>query len=131
MTRLKIVCDIDGVLCQNNFGDYENAIPIKANIERINKLYDDGHIIQLFTARGTETNTDWQALTEEQMQKWGVKYYSLKFGKPAADVYIDDRAINVTDWEAGELLPKSDKEWIPCGILSQKLKENIKGKVQL
>ena len=47
--------------------------------------------IVLFTARGYKTGIDWEELTEMQMQKWGVKYHELIFGKPDADYYIDDK----------------------------------------
>ena len=30
-------------------------------------------------------------LTEKQLEKWGVKYHELLFGKPHADVFIDDK----------------------------------------
>ena len=37
-------------------------------------------------------------LTEKQLEKWGVKYHELLFGKPHADVFIDDKAVSDTDW---------------------------------
>ena len=37
-------------------------------------------------------------LTEKQLEKWGVKYQELLFGKPHADVFIDDKAVSDTDW---------------------------------
>jgi hypothetical protein len=35
---------------------------------------------------------DWRPVTEKQFERWGVLYHKLVFGKPSADVYIDDRA---------------------------------------
>ena len=50
--KLKKICfDIDGVICTNTFGEYIKAKPIKKSIEKINKLYDNGNYIILFTAR--------------------------------------------------------------------------------
>jgi hypothetical protein len=54
-----------------------------------------GHYIILFTARGTKTGLDWRETTENQLKRWGVKHHELKFGKPAADYYIDDRMLSV------------------------------------
>ncbi len=88
--------DIDGViaaLTPNN--NYYEAIPLTDNIEKINRLYDAGNQIILFTARGSKTKKDWEGLTKKQLSEWGVKYHTLKFGKPAADFYIDDKLIRL------------------------------------
>ena len=31
--------------------------------------------------------------TKNQLDQWGVKYHDLFLGKPAADVYVDDKGI--------------------------------------
>lgn len=88
------VIDIDGVIASliaNN--DYRFCQPIKKNIEMINALYRAGHRIILFTARGSMTGIDWSEITQQQLADWQVLYHDLKFGKPAADFYIDDRMI--------------------------------------
>ena len=48
----------------------------------------------IHTARGSETGRDWTATTREQLRSWGVRHDELRFGKPAADFYVDDRAIS-------------------------------------
>jgi hypothetical protein len=53
----------------------------------------------LYTARGSTTGIDWRELTVKQLAEWGVPYDELVMGKPTADVYIDDRAINSMDWK--------------------------------
>jgi hypothetical protein len=50
------------------------------------------------TARGSGTGIDWRKKTEEQLEAWGVKYHQLWFGKPSADIYIDDKTINALAW---------------------------------
>lgn len=90
--------DIDGTICTNTDGEYETAHPYFDAIKKVNQLYDDGHKIVLFTARGTTTRIDWTELTKTQLTDWKVKYHELLFGKPYADYYIDDKAINVKDW---------------------------------
>ena len=85
--------DIGDVLTRN----YAYAEPIVENIEKANKLYDEGHKIVYWTARGHQTGIDWRELTEKQFEKWGVKYHELKFNKPY-DLIIDDKALNAKDW---------------------------------
>lgn len=92
MGERTIVVDIDGVLASivpdNAYG---KALPLGENIARVNTLYDAGHRIVLFTARGSKTGIDWTDVTRGQMAAWGVRYHELRFGKPAADLYVDDR----------------------------------------
>lgn len=103
------VIDIDGTICIN--GDcesckYEGSIPIKSNIDKINKLYDEGNIIKYFTARGMGRYKDdaqkakdkFYNLTKMQLEIWGCKYHELILGKPSADYYIDDKAIQSNDF---------------------------------
>ncbi len=108
----KVFCvDIDGVIAtitENN--QYDLAHPIESVIQAINALYDQGHHIVLFTARGYVTGIDWSATTQAQMQAWGVQYHELKFGKPAADYYIDDKLISIDQFVAlaSESRPKDE-----------------------
>ena len=92
--------DIDGTICTNTEGDYEQAVPFKEVIEEINQLYDKGHRILLYTARGSTTGIDWTDLTRNQLKEWNVRYHELFMGKPTADIYVDDKAINTVDWNA-------------------------------
>lgn len=90
----KFVIDIDGVIASlTESNDYTCATPLKRNIKHINRLYDEGNYIVLFTARGYETGIDWKALTTNQMSDWGVKHHELHLGKPSATFYIDDRML--------------------------------------
>jgi SAM-dependent methyltransferase len=91
--------DIDGTLCTHTNGAYELAEPHTEVIARANSLYDSGHRIILFTARGTTTGINWRELTEKQLLSWGVKYHELLFGKPEADIFVDDRAMGPTSWD--------------------------------
>jgi phosphoglycolate phosphatase-like HAD superfamily hydrolase len=92
---MKTYCfDLDGTLCTNTEGAYQEAEPLLDRIEKVNELYENGIRIHIFTARGTVTGIDWRALTEEQLKKWGVKYHELQLGKPFAHIYVDDRGIS-------------------------------------
>ncbi len=91
--------DIDGTLCYTNGSDYEGSEPWPHMIESVNRLYDEGHTIKLFTARGSVSGKDWTEHTVAQMQEWGVKYHELIMNKkPHYDLLVDDKAVNVEDW---------------------------------
>ena len=91
--------DIDGTICTNTDGDYEIAEPYYEVIQKVNELYDAGHTIYYMTARGFTTKIDWFSFTEKQLNEWGACYNQLILGKPTADLYVDDKAINVRDWK--------------------------------
>ena len=91
--------DIDGTLCTKNCS-YEKSKPYKMIIEHLNGLYDSGNKIILMTARGAKSGIDWTDFTKGQLGEWGIKYHELIMNKkPHADVFIDDRAINIEDWK--------------------------------
>jgi hypothetical protein len=95
-TGKTFVFDIDGVIATIvPTIDYALAGPMVENIKRLNRLYDAGNTIILFTARGTVTGINWTEVTQKQMSEWGVRYHRLQFGKPAADYYIDDKMISL------------------------------------
>lgn len=73
---------------------YYYAKPIRDRIKKINGWYDEGHKITYWTARGTGSGIDWTDITEEQLDDWGCKYHELKMGKPAFDIFFDDKAFN-------------------------------------
>ncbi len=94
----KFVFDIDGVIAEYRENlDYVSASPDYGIISSINQLYEAGNYIVLFTARGTKTGIDWKEVTKKQMEEWGVKYHELKFGKPDADFYVDDKMVGLEE----------------------------------
>ena len=90
--------DIDGVICNNTNGRYDEAKSYPDVIARINKLYGTGNTIVFYTARGATTGINWRNLTEKQLHKWGVKYHKLQMDKPHYDIWVDDKCINIRDW---------------------------------
>ena len=90
---MKYIVDIDGTICTTVDGDYENSVPLPGHIEKINKLYGDGHYITYWTARGSASGRDWSDLTHRQLKNWGCMYHSLILKKPVYDVWIDDKAV--------------------------------------
>ena len=67
------------------------------SMQLVNRLFDEGHKIIIMTARGRGSGIDWTGLTREQLERWGVKYHELEpmFHKPTADLFVDDKGINV------------------------------------
>jgi hypothetical protein len=101
MKKKLIFCfDLDNVICLTKRNYYHKSRPIHQSINIINKLHDCGFIIKIFTARFMgrsnenvkESIKKGYKLTEKQLQKWGVKYHSLIFGKPSFDIVIDDKS---------------------------------------
>jgi hypothetical protein len=92
------IVDIDQTICKTPYvygiHVYEQSSPYEKRIAHINKLYDDGHTIIYWTARGSGSGIDWTELTTEQLNEWGCKYHELRLGKPTYDIWIDDKAFN-------------------------------------
>lgn len=118
--------DIDGTLCTNTDGDYENAEPDFRTIARVNSLFEAGHKILLYTARGATTRIDWRGVTEEQLGRWGLRYHALYMGKPTADLYVDDKAINLSVWLAerpssDQVTPQAKQDYLELTYSEQRL----------
>ena len=94
-----IYVDIDETICNTpEDRDYNKSTPILKNINKINKLYDDGNTIIYWTARVSGSGKDWYELTGKQLKKWGVKFHKYMVGKPMYDLFICDKAINSNDF---------------------------------
>ena len=79
--------------------EYVKHAPITERIDHFNNLFDKGHEIHYFTARGSRSKIDWFDLTEKQLLDAGAKFTSLNVGnKPHFDVLIDDKAINAESY---------------------------------
>lgn len=128
---ISFVFDIDDTICNNKNRDYENAIPFKDVIKKINKLHKEGAKITLYTSRGmVSCNGDLDKIIKKNkviLEKWleknKVEYDQLMFGKPLGDMYIDDKAMNVRDFvnqEFKELSGHSGYKVIRLGNLVKK-----------
>jgi len=94
---MEVFVDIDNTICKTKYGDYPKATPIFENIAKINKLYNKGHNIIYWTARGGTSGIDWTELTTKQLTEWGCLYNELRLDKPPFDIMIDDKAINIEE----------------------------------
>jgi hypothetical protein len=98
---MRICFDIDGVLCGQVEGNYQDAQPDRMMIDLLNRLYDRGHKIVLHTSRfmgraggdQAEAERIGREFTERQLAGWGVRYHELWMGKPRYDYVIDDRSV--------------------------------------
>lgn len=94
--------DIDNTICKTIRSDYKKSKPILKNINCINDLYNQGHIIKIYTARFMGRTNDNSRLatkkakkiTLNQLKKWKVKFHKIYFGKPSSDFYIDDKNLD-------------------------------------
>ena len=98
---MTICFDIDGVLCTQVDGHYDDAQPNPPMIDLLNRLHGRGCRIVLHTSRfmGSAGNDPAKAemlgreYTEHQLKRWGVRYHELRMGKPRYDYVIDDRSV--------------------------------------
>lgn len=100
--------DLDGVICKNvkykksNLINYKKSEPILSAIKAINKLYDNGHTIVIYTARGMTrykgnlslVKKKLLKLTKNSLKSWQLNYHKLVFGKISYDYIIDDKSID-------------------------------------
>jgi glycerol-3-phosphate cytidylyltransferase len=93
--------DLDGTLCTlSNKNNYIEALPIPLMIDAVNKLYNSGHYIKIFTARGASSGIDWTVLTKQQLTDWNIKHHELIMNsKPSYDIFVDDKAYNADFWK--------------------------------
>lgn len=103
---MKIVIDIDGTLCDEVCDKITERKPYLDRISRLNEMYDNGSEIIVYTSRGMKSTGDdplasegkYREITESQLKAWGLKYHKLMFGKPNADVYIDNKNSLIEDF---------------------------------
>jgi hydroxymethylpyrimidine pyrophosphatase-like HAD family hydrolase len=94
---MKIYVDIDGTICETEGSNYEKSSPLPRNIKKINALYDKGHHIVYYTARGTRSGKDHKLLTLQQLEEWGCKFNHLRMGKPDYDLMICDKTKRIEE----------------------------------
>lgn len=105
--KLRICFDLDNTLVTypKTKGDYSTVEPIEKNIKKLNYYKSLGHHIIIHTARRMKTHNgnvgsilaDIGKVTIETLEKFNISYDELYFGKPYANFYIDDLAINSFD----------------------------------
>ena len=105
-----LVVDVDDTISTHVNRNYDDAIPHLDIIKKLNDMHDAGWRIIYFTARGqVSCNGDVKLIErsrrpalEAWMQKYGVKYDELLFGKPLGVYYIDDKSLRPEEFMALE-----------------------------
>jgi hypothetical protein len=103
---MKIVCDIDGVICDEVNDDVTLRQPYPNRIAYLNSLFEQGHDIIIYTSRGMKSCNDnpieadkkYRELTTKQLRSWGLHFDRLFFGKPNADIYLDNHNMSMDDF---------------------------------
>jgi UDP-N-acetylglucosamine diphosphorylase / glucose-1-phosphate thymidylyltransferase / UDP-N-acetylgalactosamine diphosphorylase / glucosamine-1-phosphate N-acetyltransferase / galactosamine-1-phosphate N-acetyltransferase len=100
---VRICLDVDGTICElKNHGDhYASVRPLPHAAESIRALRAAGHYVILATARHMKTcgsNVGMVVARQGQtliewLTRHGIEYDELWFGKPHADLYVDDKAM--------------------------------------
>jgi len=103
-TSLRVCFDLDNTLVSypTISNDYTTVRPITKMIELAQHLKSLGHEIIIHTARRMKTHNnnvgrvikDIALVTINTLDQYNIPYDELIFGKPIADIYIDDRSIN-------------------------------------
>ena len=104
MGKKVIMIDIDGTICKQDRDPsipddgytFRVSEPFTQRIEYFNSLYDEGHYLHYWTARGCWKGNDTLSETREQLNSWGVKYNDVAVFKPFYDIWIDDKAVGVS-----------------------------------
>lgn len=106
---MRISVDIDGVVCRlrEPGQDYADLEPVPGAKEKLKALRAAGHYIILNTARHMKTCQGNVGLvvarkgatTLNWLAKHGIEYDEIYFGKPHADIYLDDNAVRFESWD--------------------------------
>lgn len=107
---MRIVIDLDGVICpiKQPHQSYSELEPVAGAAESIRSLRACGHYVIIVTARNMATYQsnvgqvmkNIGQLTFEWLSRNGIEYDEIYFGKPNAEIYIDDRGIRFRGWSA-------------------------------
>lgn len=119
---MRVVVDLDGTICpiKQTGQTYDQLVPLPGAVERLTALKEAGHYIIIQTARNMATcqsnlgkvMKNVGKITLDWLDQYNIPYDEIYFGKPNADLYIDDRALRFQDWSTTneELLLSLAKE---------------------
>jgi capsule biosynthesis phosphatase len=123
---MRICIDLDGVICRlrEPGQHYADLQPVPGAVDKMRQLKAAGHYLIICTARHMKTCQGnvgqvvarQGAVTLEWLKRHGIEYDELHFGKPHAQVYIDDNAMRFESWSSiagdGSTLPASTEQRI-------------------
>jgi capsule biosynthesis phosphatase len=104
---MRICVDLDGTICEIRHDPQTYAdVAMKPGADvMLKKLHDAGHTIVIHTARNMATTghnvgkalKNVGKMTLDWLDKHNIVYDEIFFGKPNADITIDDRVIKFED----------------------------------
>ena len=109
--KLNLMIDIDGTVSDDISNEeshkFISAYVIDGAVEKVNKLYSEGHIITFFTSRIEEH----RKVTENWLNKHGFKFHGMVMGKPRGGNYhwIDNHLVKATRYN-GKFTDLVDKK---------------------
>jgi len=120
---MRICIDLDGVVCRlrEPHQSYAELLPVPGAVEKPRAIRAAGHYLILYTARHMKTcggNVGQVVARQgatilEWLKQHGIEFDEIHFGKPHADVYIDDNAVRFEGWDTiaadGSSLPVSNE----------------------
>ena len=123
---MRICVDLDGVISELKQGGqtYADVAPKLGVADKLRALRAAGHVVIIFTARHMKTCNGNVGLaiarvgqvTLDWLARHGIEYDEILFGKPWADIYIDDNALRFRSWDEiagdGSTLPASNESTV-------------------
>uniref|UniRef100_A0A6C0EST7 Nucleotidyl transferase domain-containing protein n=1 Tax=viral metagenome TaxID=1070528 RepID=A0A6C0EST7_9ZZZZ len=100
---LRVCFDLDTLVTLPTIpNDFSSVKPIDKMICLLQQMKKMGHIIIIYTSRRMNTHKhnvgkvlkDIGLITFQTLEKYNIEYDEIIFGKPSADIYIDDKSIN-------------------------------------
>jgi capsule biosynthesis phosphatase len=106
---MRLCIDLDGVVCElrKEGQAYADLQPVPGAAEKLGALRQAGHYVILLTARHMKTCSGNVGMviarqgkvTLDWLDRHAIEYDEIHFGKPHADIYIDDNALRFESWE--------------------------------
>lgn len=109
--EFSFIIDIDGTLCpiKKKNERYEDLVPYKEMIKKLNDYKEKGAKIVLFTSRNMNSyqgnmgliNKNTAKILLEWLEKWEIPYDEILYGKPwpgQKGFYVDDRSIRPNEF---------------------------------
>jgi capsule biosynthesis phosphatase len=126
---MRICIDLDGVICQlrKPGQGYPDLDPVPGAVDKLRQLRAAGHYIIIATARHMKTCDGnvgkvvarQGAITLDWLARHEVEFDEIHFGKPHAEIYIDDNALRFEAWDGiagdGSTLPISHEKASAAG----------------
>ena len=105
---MRIAIDLDGTICPIKLPgqSYADLQPLPGAVEQIHELRQAGHYVIIQTARNMATcqsnlgkvMKNVGLITLEWLERYSIEYDEIYFGKPNAEIYLDDRAVRFSKW---------------------------------